>query len=96
MNYEKENNSELIISIVFSIIAFGFGILLGYINFKPTNNTNVPTPVEKEIIDTLYITRDNIITKVKYLDNIKHDTIKKVYNLDDSTTLQLFLQLVSE
>lgn len=64
-----------------------------------TNNcdcNNNTTPVEKNVIDTLYLTRDNIITKVKYLDSIKYDTIEKIYVLNDTASVELFYKLVSE
>ncbi len=96
MNNEKENNSGFVISIVCCIVAFCLGLLLGYIHFKSTNNTDVPTPVKKEVIDTLYITRDSLIYRTKYLETIKHDTIEKIYRLNDSSSIDLFLQLVSE
>lgn len=54
------------------------------------------SPVEKIIIDTCYIRKDSIVYKVKYLEKIQHDTITKVYFLDDSTTVDLFYKLVSE
>lgn len=96
MNNEKENNSGFVIGIICCIVSFCLGLLLGYIHFKSTNNTDVPTPVEKKVIDTLYLTRDSLIYRTKYLDSIKYDTIEKVYKLNDSNTLYLFLQLVSE
>ena len=96
MNNEKENNSGFVIGVVCCIVAFCLGLLLGYIHFKTTNNTDVPTPVKKEVIDTLYITRDSLIYRTKYLDSIKYDTIEKVYKLDDTSTLDLFYKLVSE
>lgn len=76
----------------------GLGYTWGYFDAKTkyNNKTNIPTPVEESRIDTLYLTRDSLIYRTKYLDSIKHDTIEKVYNLNDSITLQLFLQLVSE
>lgn len=76
----------------------GLGYTWGYFDAKTKYNhkIDIPTPIEKEVIDTLYITRDSLIYRTKYLDSIKHDTIEKVYKLNDSTTLQLFIQLVSE
>ena len=76
----------------------GLGYTWGYFNAKTKYNhkTDIPTPVEKEIIDTLYITRDSLIYRTKYLETIKHDTIEKIYRLNDSSSIDLFLQLVSE
>ena len=53
-------------------------------------------PVERIVIDTLYLTRDSIIYKTKYIKQIEYDTIEKVYNLDTDGTLDLFYKLVSE
>lgn len=80
-------------------IGFFIGAAIGYLDCKHEYNNkkpDVPTPVEKEVIDTLYLTRDSLIYRTKYLDSIKYDTIEKVYKLNDSNTLHLFLQLVSE
>lgn len=85
------------------IPAFSFGLMLGgvigygacMLSHKE-EKIEITTPVEKEVIDTLYITRDSLITKTNYIETIKHDTIEKVYKLDDSTTIKLFYQLVSE
>lgn len=89
------------IGIWFAGVCIGFflGAIIGYIDCKheyKNKKVDPPTPVEKEIIDTLYITRDNIITKVKYLDSIKYDTIEKVYVLNDTASINLFYKLVSE
>lgn len=54
------------------------------------------SPVERIEYETLYITRDSIIERTKYIKYIQHDTIEKVYNLSDSSTLDLFYKLVSE
>lgn len=54
------------------------------------------TPVERIVIDSIYITRDSIIERTKYIKVIQHDTIEKVYNLNADSTLDLFYKLVSE
>lgn len=54
------------------------------------------TPVEKNVIDTLYVTREHYNNTIKYIDSIKHDTIEKVYIISDSATIELFYKLVSE
>lgn len=54
------------------------------------------TPVERNVIDTFYITRDSIIERTKYIKVIQHDTIEKVYKLNADSTLDLFYKLVSE
>ena len=86
----------IIIVLIILVIIFSYyrGVKDGY--YKRGKEINPLTPVEKEIIDTLYITRDNIITRVKYLDSIKYDTIEKVYVLNDTASIDLFYKLVSE
>lgn len=75
---------------------FLIGVVVGELNCNKESVVEYTSPVEKEIIDTLYITRDNYITKVKYLDSIKYDTIEKVYILNDTASVELFYKLVSE
>lgn len=85
--------------IIGDLVCLMLGFLIGLgLGLKQNKKTivNIPTPVEKSVIDTLYIKHDSLIYRTKVLDSIKHDTIQKVYNLSDSATLQLFLQLVSE
>lgn len=86
----------IIVVLIILAITFSYyrGLKDGY--YKRGKEINPPTPVEKNVIDTLYLTRDNIISRVKYLDSIKYDTIEKVYKLDDTSTLDLFYKLVSE
>ena len=54
------------------------------------------SPVKRIVIDNIYITRDSIIERTKYIKVIEHDTIEKVYNLNADSTLDLFYKLVSE
>lgn len=88
-----------------AILYIGFGLtfvmlfIIGLTKLaKDNNNKKVEpiTPVEESRIDTLYLIRDSLIYRTKYLDSVKYDTIEKVYKLNDTATLQLFLQLVSE
>ena len=79
-----------------AIIGYLIGHNKGYKKGKAEGKFNYTPPVEKNVIDTLYITKDSLINKVKYLEVIKHDTIEKVYYLDDTATLLLFYQLVSD
>lgn len=83
-----------IISAVF--IWFLLGYVIGYNTCKKEHNFNYTSPVEKSTIDTLYVTKDKQQAKVKYLEITKNDTIEKVYNLDDSATINLFYKLVSK
>lgn len=64
--------------------------------YSNTDKIEPPTPVRESRIDTLYLTRDSLIYRTQYLDSIKYDTIEKVYKLNDTATLKLFLQLVSK
>ena len=95
-----DNYKELIISaIVWLLLTPALLIIeykIGYNRGLEHRQIIYTPPVEKKVIDTLYVTRDKIITKVKYLEVVKHDTIEKVYNLDDTSTLKLFYKLVSE
>lgn len=54
------------------------------------------SPIEDNKIDTLYITRDSLIIKVEYIKTTEYDTIKKIYSLDDTASIKLFYELVSE
>lgn len=89
-----KNGWWIILSIIF-VIDLCIIIPIAH-SLQSHKEDNIPTPVEKEVIDTLYLTRDSLIYRTKYLDSIKYDTIEKVYKLNDSNTLHLFLQLVSE
>lgn len=84
----------------FLIVIFNVVIVLayklGYNKGQKDCKVVYTPPVEKKVIDTLYITRYKIINKIQYLETVKHDTIQKVYVLDDSSTLELFYKLVSE
>lgn len=90
-----------------TVVSFLFivGIIVGtyFIGHKQGYNRGLvdgkldyQTPVEKVVIDTLYIRRDSIINRVKYLEVIKHDTIEKVYVLGNDASIDLFYELVSE
>lgn len=95
---KKICNDIVISKIIISIAGCMSGLALAYLinDFKKPKTVVIPTPVEKEVIDTLYITRDSLIYVTQYLDSIKHDTIEKVYKLDDTSTIDLFYKLVSE
>jgi len=93
--WTKINDSIPLGFVLALIIIFCVGIYLGYKSNKQEKPI-IPTPVEKEVIDTLYLTRDSLIYRTQYLDSIKYDTIEKVYKLNDTSTLELFYKLVSE
>ena len=82
-----------ILIIIGAIVYFVVPIIMYLCNDKIIYNT---TPVKEIRIDTLYIVRDSIINKVEYIKTIEYDTIEKIYNLDDSSSIKLFYELVSE
>ena len=99
------NNIILCITIIIIVILIVIGTIIGsykkgynegYNECKKELEDKYSHPVERIVIDTLYITRDSIIYKTKYIKQIEHDTIEKVYNLDTDGTLDLFYKLVSE
>lgn len=94
-----KNNNDIGTFFIGVCIGVFIGAAIGYLNCKQEYNNkkpDIPTPVEKEVIDTLYITRDSLIYRTKYLEIIKHDTIEKIYHLNDSSSIDLFYKLVSE
>ena len=93
--WKKLNDAIPLGFVLALVIIFGGGIYLGYKSNKKESPI-IPTPVRESRIDTLYLTRDSLIYRTQYLDSIKHDTIEKVYKLNDTATLKLFLQLVSK
>lgn len=79
------------------LIGIVFGVMLLYV-IIPTKvkEVYITTPVEKNVYDTLYVRHDSIIYRTKYIKEIQHDTIEKIYSLNDSSTLELFYKLVAE
>ena len=99
------NNIILCITIIIIVILIVIGTIIGsykkgynegYNQCKRELEDKYSHPVERIVIDTLHLTRDSIIYKTKYIKQIEHDTIEKVYNLDTDGTLDLFYKLVSE
>ena len=99
------NNIILCITIIIIVILIVIGTIIGsykkgynegYNECKRELEDKYSHPVERIVIDTLYLTRDSIIYKTKYIKQIEHDTIEKIYNLDTDGTLDLFYKLVSE
>ena len=97
------NNITFCITIIIIVILIVIGTIIGsykkgynegYNECKRELEDKYSHPVERIVIDTLYLTRDSIIYKTKYIKQI--DTIEKVYNLDTDGTLDLFYKLVSE
>lgn len=95
--YKYGESITIIIGISLLIgIPLILGYFVGYNKGKQQKEIIYSPPVEKNVIDTLYITRDRIINKIQYLETIKYDTIEKIYILDDSSSVELFYKLVSE
>lgn len=93
----KSNKLITIVYIILLIIAVYGGVLIGKKLYSCDEEEIFPTsPVEKIVFDTLYVKRDSIIYRTKYITKIQHDTIEKVINLPADSTLDLFYQLVSE
>lgn len=99
------NNIIICITIIIIVILIVIGTIIGsykkgynegYNECKRELEDKYSHPVERIVIDTLYLTRDSIIYKTKYIKQIEYDTIEKVYNLDTDGTLDLFYKLVSE
>lgn len=91
----KSDKLYTIVSIVIFIVIFGLGVFCGY-SFKKEKKVPVIRPVEKNIIDTLTVTNTEIKYRIKYLDSVKYDTIAKIYALDDSSSVKLFIELCSK
>lgn len=104
-NWVSNNSTFSVLALIGIYILVNIGIVLsvrdkaynkGYNDCLQELKAKYSTPVERIVIDSIYITRDSIIEKTKYIKEIQHDTIEKVYNLNDSSTLDLFYKLVSE
>lgn len=91
----KSDKLYAIVSIVIFIIIFGLGVFCGY-SFKKEKTVETIRPIEKNIIDTLTVTNTEIKYRIKYLDSVKYDTIAKIYALDDSSSIKLFIELCSK
>lgn len=90
---------EWLFIIFFSILVLGGVFTAGYFVGNAAQDKEpeiIYAPVEKEVIKNIYITRDSIIYKTKYIKLIQHDTIEKIYTLSNDSTVALFYRLVSE
>ena len=99
MKLSKVKPKTIFVILNIVCIVSAFIVLSGYIGYKIGERkpiTPIIRPIEKNVIDTLYITNDRIKYKIKYLDSIKYDTIEKVYKLNDTATVELFYKLCSE
>jgi len=91
----KSDKLYTIVSIVIFIVIFGLGVFCGY-SIKKEKTVETIRPIEKNIIDTLTVTNTEIKYRIKYLDSVKYDTIAKIYALDDSSSVKLFIELCSK
>ena len=73
-------------------LTIGYFTLLGIVIVTEINS---PTPVERNEIEELLITRDSLINEINELDSIKNEKIIEIYNLDNDSTIKLFYKLVS-
>ena len=87
MKNKRENIVDCIFCVICCIIMLGLGYTWGYFDAKTKYNhkIDIPTPVEKEVIDTLYITRDSLIYRTKYLETIKVVRIIILDQVNDKT-----------
>lgn len=88
-----------IIFVLYIILLFLLGIwnINIFLNNR-NNNTIQPTmkPNTNINIDTIYLKKDTIIYKIQRIKEIQYDTIEKVYNLNDTATINLFYKLVAK
>ena len=75
--------------IVISAIVY---ILIILYTVKVLDDTS---PVRRNEINELLITRDSLINEINCLDSIKNEKIIEIYNLDNDSTVKLFYKLVS-
>lgn len=91
-----ENNDVKLISLGIFIGAIFTIFMFILLNSYPKDEPTEYIPVTKYKVDTLYIIKDTLINKVKYIEITKYDTIEKIYGLDDTASVNLFYELVSE
>lgn len=75
--------------IVIGVIVY---ILIVLYTVKVLDDTS---PVRRDEINKLLITRDSLINEINELDSIKNEKIIEIYNLDNDSTVKLFYKLVS-
>ena len=80
-----KNHPIIIIGVILYVVLFLYAI-------KELNRT---TPVERNEIEELLITRDSLINEINELDSIKNEKVIEIYNLDNDSTIKLFYKLVS-
>ena len=88
-----------IIFVLYIIFLFLLGIWNLYVFLNNRNNNEIQptiTPSTNINIDTIYLKKDTIIYKIQRIKEIQYDTIEKVYNLNDTATINLFYKLVAK
>ena len=80
-----KNHPITIIGVILYVVLFLYAL-------KELNHT---TPVERNEIEELLITRDSLINEINELDSIKNEKVIEIYNLDNDSTIKLFYKLVS-
>lgn len=88
-----------IIFILYLIFLFLLGIWNINVFLNNRNNNEIQptiTPSTNINIDTIYLKKDTIIYKIQRIKEIQYDTIEKVYNLNDTATINLFYKLVAK
>lgn len=88
-----------IIFILYLIFLFLLGIWNMNVFLNNRNNNEIQptiTPSTNINIDTIYLKKDTIIYKIQRIKEIQYDTIEKVYNLNDTATINLFYKLVAK
>ena len=80
-----KNHPITIIGVILYVVLFLYAL-------KELNHT---TPVERNEIEELLITRDSLINEIDKLDSIKNEKVIEIYNLDNDSTIKLFYKLVS-
>lgn len=88
-----------IIFVLYIIFLFLLGIWNVNIFLKNRNNNQIQPMTKPNThinTNTIYLKKDTIIYKIQRIKEIQYDTIEKVYNLDDTATINLFYKLVAK
>jgi hypothetical protein len=88
-----------IIFVLYIIFLFLLGIwnINTFLNNRNNNQIQSTTKPNTHInTDTIYLKKDTIIYKIQRIKEIQYDTIEKVYNLNDTATINLFYKLVAK
>lgn len=88
-----------IIFVLYIIFLFLLGIWNMNIFLNNRNNNQIPPTTKPNTYintDTIYLKKDTIIYKIQRIKEIQYDTIEKVYNLNDTATINLFYKLVAK